>query len=383
MLYIKPAALVTQERIFEGHAVLVEGNLISEVGPAQEIVCPPGALHVDADDLTLVPGFLDLQINGAFGRDFTATPSAIWDVGSALPRFGVTTFLPTIITSPPESVAAAQSALLHGPPAGYRGAIPLGLHLEGPFLNPAKRGAHSPAHLRPPNLDAVAAWSPSEGVRMVTLAPELPGALQLIQSLVARGIVVSVGHSMATLSEAQSGLEAGVTYGTHLFNAMPLLDHREPGLVGALLANERVVTGIIADGVHLHPDIIALAWRLKGHRRLSLITDAMAALGMPPAVYRLGDQDVLVRGEDARLADGRLAGSILSLDQAVRNLLKFTGSTLAEAIATVTAVPANLLGLGNSHGRIAPGYVADMTLLTKELQVVTTIVGGRVVYPGV
>ena len=380
MLYIKPSAVVTPDQVLEGSAVLVEGGRIAAVGPVSEVPCPRGARRIEAEGLILAPGFIDLQINGAFGSDFTASPSSIWEVASGLPEYGVTAFLPTIITSPVETLAAAQAAISQVPTPKFKGATPLGLHLEGPFLNEAKRGAHNFSYLRPPDVAIVEHWSPDKGVRMVTLAPELPGTLPIIRALAERGIVVSAGHSMASLEEAQAGIEAGITYGTHLFNAMPSLDHREPGLAGALLVGDGVTVGIIVDGVHLHPDIVKLVWRAKGPGRVSLVTDAMAALGMPPGEYRLSDQNVIVDGLTARLADGRLAGSVLSLDQAVRNLVAFTGSALSEAIATVTSTPACLLGLDGSRGRIAPGYIADLTLLTNDLQVYATIVAGELLF---
>ena len=264
--------------------------------------------------MVVVPGFIDLQVNGAFGKDFTADPTAIWDVAREYARYGVTSFLPTIITSPLDNIAAAQAVVCR-PPAGFRGCEPLGLHVEGPFLNPARKGAHNPDFLRPPTLDAVANWAPQTGVRLVTLAPELPGALEVIRSLAARGVVVSAGHSMATYAEALAGFDAGIRYGTHLFNAMPPLAHREPGLPGALLTDERVAAGFIPDGIHTHPAIIRLAWKQLGPERFSMVTDCMAALGMGPGRHMLGDFEVIVDETSARLADGTLAGSILSLDQ--------------------------------------------------------------------
>ncbi len=380
MLYIQHAALLTSAQSIQDGAVLTAGAQIVVVGRAEELACPPGAQVVDGTGMLLTPGFLDLQLNGAFGRDFTTTPAAIWEAGARLPQYGVTAFLPTIITSPSATVAAAQEVLFRGPPPGYNGATPLGLHLEGPFLNPAKRGAHNPAHLRLPDLGWVADWSPARGVRLVTLAPELPGALEVIRVLAARGVVVSAGHSLANYDEARAGLEAGIVYGTHLFNAMPPLDHRAPSLVGALLADERATVGLISDGVHLHPGIVALAWRVAGPRRVTLVTDAMAALGMPPGRYPLGDWEVEVDDATARLADGRLAGSVLSLDQALRNLIAFTGCSLMEALPTITTVPAARLGLAHQRGQIAPGFVADLTLLTPDIKVAATIVGGQIVY---
>jgi N-acetylglucosamine-6-phosphate deacetylase len=380
MLYIRPAAIITGGQTLQESAVLVDGERIVAVGPVSEVPTPPEAQEMRAGGLILAPGFIDLQINGAFGSDFTATPSTIWEVAARLPQYGVTAFLPTIISSPLEAVASAQEVMLGGPPAGFMGAVPLGLHLEGPFLNPEKRGAHSPEYLRLPDLSAIDRWSPAEGVRLVTLAPELPGALDLVRVLSERGVAVSAGHSMATFEQGRAGIEAGITYGTHLFNAMPPLDHREPGLVGVLLAAANVTTGVIADGVHVHPDVISLVWKAKGSARTSLVTDAIAALGMAEGRYRLGDREVDVQGMAVRLADGRLAGSVLSLDQAVRNLVSFSGCSPAEAISTVTSVPASLLGLETSHGNIAPGMRADMVVLTSDLHVAATIVGGEIAY---
>ncbi len=185
---------------------------------------------------------------------------------------------------------------------------------------------------------------------------------------------------MATYDQAEAGFDAGIRYGTHLFNAMPTLAHRDPGLPGALLTDPRTTAGFIADGIHTHPAIVRLAWQALGSRRLNLVTDAMAALGMPPGKHLLGDFEVTVDAESARLADGTLAGSILSLDQAVRNLIGFTGCSLADALPTVTTTAARALGLDDRRGQVAPGYAADLVLLAPDLHVQMTIVEGRVVY---
>lgn len=340
---------------------------------------------LDASSLQLAPGFMDLQLNGGFGCDFTQAPETIWQVAAQLPRHGVTSFLPTIITSPLESVAQAQSILTQGAPAGFVGAVPLGLHLEGPFLNPAKKGAHNPAYLQPPALEAVADWSPANGVRLVTLAPELPGVLAVSQRLQEQGVVVSAGHSLATYAEGVTAVANGIHMGTHLFNAMPPLQHREPGLTAALLLDARVVLGLLPDGIHVHPAVIDLVWRVAGPTRIALVTDAMAALAMPPGRYVLGDYDVEVTAVDAhgttmaQLADGTLAGSTLALDQAVRNWLAFTGCTAVDAITTVTQTPAMALG-EHQRGRLEVGCVADMVLLTSELAVAGTLVAGQWAY---
>ena len=371
MLYIHGGRRAAEPAGAAELAVLIEDGTVLATGRGSELACPPGAERLDAGGRLIAPGFIDLQLNGAFGLDFTAAPETLWEVGRRLPRFGVTAFLPTIITSPLATVAAAQRVIQAGPPPGYAGAWPLGLHLEGPFLNPAKRGAHDASLMRLPTLPEVADWSPAQGVRLVTLAPELPGALEVIAALSARGVLVSAGHSMADYDQARAGLDAGARYGTHLFNAMPPLDHRAPGLAAALLTDGRAVTGLIPDGIHVHPAIVDLIWRSKGPGRVSVVTDAMAALGHPPGRYRLGAAEVIVDETSARLADGRLAGSILSLDQAVRNLIQFTRCSAAEAIDSVTAVPA---------GALRAGARADLVLLTADLQVSTTIVDGRVAW---
>jgi N-acetylglucosamine-6-phosphate deacetylase len=380
MLIIRHARLVTAVSDLPDTAILIEGNRIRAVGPSVEMPPIAGAAEIDARELLLVPGYIDLQLNGAFGSDFTADPDSIWPVSARLPQFGVTSYLPTVITSPLARIEEARQVVLNGRPANYRGAEPLGLHVEGPFLNPGKKGAHNPAYLRAPDDTAVANWSPATGVRLVTLAPELTGATAVIEELASRGVVVSGGHSLATYAEAQAGFAAGVTYGTHLFNAMPPLGHREPGLVGALLADNGRVAGIIPDGIHVHPAMIQVAWKCKGPYGLNIVSDAMAALGMPPGTYLLNDFEATVTEQECRLADGTLAGSILPLDTAVRNLMTYTACTLAEALATVTITPARLLNLAHERGHIAPGYIADMLLLDQELQVVHTIANGDIVY---
>lgn len=379
MLIIRHTTVLTPDQTMHDAAVQVDNGRITHIAPTAHLPIPPHASVVEGDGRTLVPGLLDLQLNGAFGHDFTTDPGAIWAVAADLPRWGVTAFLPTIITSPLAQIAQAQDVVRHGRPPNFTGAEPLGLHVEGPFLNPAKKGAHNPAYLRLPEPTAVADWSPAAGIRLVTLAPEMPGALALAQELAARGVVVSAGHSMATLAEAQAAFAHGVGYGTHLYNAMPPLGHREPGLVGALLHTDSVVVGIIPDGIHVHPALVKLAWQAKGPHGLNVVTDAMAALGCPPGVYRLNDFDVTVTEREARLADGTLAGSVLDLITAVRHLMAFTGCALSDALATVTTTPAKVLGL-EEYGRIAPGSRADLALLNDDLQVDLTLVAGEIVY---
>jgi N-acetylglucosamine-6-phosphate deacetylase len=261
--------------------------------------------------------------------------------------------------------------------------VALGLHLEGPFLAPERPGAHPPEDLRVPVIPRgggeIEAWIDPRWVRLVTLAPELPGALELIAALVERGIRVGLGHSNATYVEAELGIEAGARWTTHLFSAMRELHHREPGIAGAALADSRVRVALIPDGIHVHPALLSLVARLKGPEGVTLISDGMAASGMPPGRYNISSQDVIVDKTSARLADGRLAGSVILLDDAVRGMVKLAGRTRDEALRMATQTPAQALGL-DDRGRLAPGCRADLAAFAPDLQVEWTAMAGEVVY---
>lgn len=298
----------------------------------------------------VAPGLIDLQVNGAYGHDFTSDPSSIWEVGRRLPEQGVAAFLPTIITSSIDVIERAIEAV-KSRPAGFVGAEPLGLHLEGPMLSPHRSGVHDPTLMRLPSLDLIETWTAANGVLMVTLAPELPGAEPVIKTLTQAGVIVSAGHTAATFEEAQAGFAWGIAAVTHLFNAMDPFGHRAPGVIGATFDSD-VVAGLICDGVHVHPAAVRTAWRMLEPDRLALITDATAAAGMGDGTYRLGNAEIVVSQGRATDQAGRLAGSALTLDQAVRNLIEFTGCPPADAIAAASIVPARLLGGMNSPGRV-------------------------------
>jgi N-acetylglucosamine-6-phosphate deacetylase len=298
-------------------------------------------------------------------------------LAAALPATGVTAFLPTLVTREPEAYRRARHAFAEA--RGAAGARMLGLHLEGPFITPSRGGAHRrdlileiDHHLTDELLDGA-------DVRLVTLAPERPGALELIANLRARGVVVSLGHTDATFDQFIAGIDAGATMTTHLFNGMSLFHHRAPGAVGATLTDERVVAGIIADGVHAHFAALNLALRAKGPDRLVLVTDAVAAAGCGAGTFSLAGEAVVSDGAAARLADGTLAGSTLTMDHAVRNMLTFTGAQLEDALTMATETPARVLGLPGA-GRLQVGGDADLVLWDNAMEVAMTIVDGIAVY---
>lgn len=329
---------------------------------------------LDAGGLILAPGYIDTQVNGGFGNDFTEEPHTIWTVGARLPEHGVTGFLPTVITSQPGRIEAALEVLREGPPSGYRGARVLGLHIEGPMISPQRRGTHPEQYLRPIDRDAIHSWIDGN-VAMFTLAPELPGALDAIADLTSRGVTVSMGHSAATIAEARAGFAAGASHGTHLFNAMPPVDHREPGLAGFILTSDRATASMIVDGIHASPEMVNLVWKAMGRDRLVLITDAMAGMGMPHGEYQIGQVVVSVDSSGARNPDGALAGSTLTMDEAVRNLARFTGCSPDDAIATATTTPRAVLGM-----RTPLPNPSDLILIDDGLGVAATIVGGRILH---
>jgi N-acetylglucosamine-6-phosphate deacetylase len=345
--------------------VVLDGGRIVAVAPGAER--PVGARVLPAAGLLVAAGYCDLQCNGAHGVDLAREPERLWEMAAVLPRHGVTTWLPTIVTSPPEVAERARRTLLAGrPPDVAPGATPLGLHLEGPMLNPARKGAHPAGLLRAPSPAVYGQWSAAAGVTLVTLAPELPGALDAVRALRAAGVLVAAGHTDASAGELAAAVDAGVRLVTHLFNAMRPFAHRDPGPVGVALADERLAAGLIADGVHVDPVAVAAAWRALGPERTVLVSDAVAALGLSAGPARLGD--------------GTLAGSALALDDAVRNLVAWTGCPVPDAVATVTSTPARVLG--RDAGAVAPGQPGDLTVLDADLRAVATIVAGDVVFAG-
>jgi N-acetylglucosamine-6-phosphate deacetylase len=353
--------------------VTIDDGVIAAIEPTA--VRPADALGSAVS--RIVPGLLDIQVNGAFGDDF-ADPLADLDrICRGLPRFGVTGFVPTIVSSPAVAYPAALAHLRRPQRPGE--ARILGTHIEGPYLSPRQKGTHDPAVLRLPDIREAETWLEAGDVRWLTLAPELPGAIELIAFLVGHGVRVSIGHTDATWQDAAAAQEAGATLVTHIFNAMRPLHHRDPGVAGYALTSSLTV-GLIGDGRHLAFETIRLLARIKAPDELYLVTDALAGLGMPPGRYVLAGREYDSDGEVGRLPDGTLSGSLLPLNLALRNLVERADLPVALAVRMATLVPARAMGLEHEAGRIEVGRPADIAVLAEDWSVEGTIVAGEPAY---
>ncbi|HUG84428.1 MAG TPA: amidohydrolase family protein [Euzebya sp.] len=350
------------------------------VAPSADRLTGDGDELVTADGLTLLPGWIDLQVNGAFGIDLTSNPDGLWDLAERLPPTGVTAFLPTLVSPRADTVAAAIAAWHAGPPDGWTGAAPLGWHIEGPFIAAAHRGTHPRESLRPVDVDGLRTWAASGAVRMVTLAPELSGAEEAIGVLTAAGVVVAAGHTGADHDQAVAAVAAGVRAVTHVCNAMRPLHHRDPGLVSVALTDPNLSLGVIADGIHIHPAVLRLLLQAAGANRIHLVTDAMAAAGLGAGAHRLGDLQVTVADDGPRNPAGGLAGSAATYDQVVRVWQAATASG-PSALARVTSGTAAALLGDPDRGHLAVGARADVTGVDAAGRVALTIIDGRVLHP--
>ncbi|HWH05504.1 MAG TPA: N-acetylglucosamine-6-phosphate deacetylase [Gaiellaceae bacterium] len=344
--------------------VLVRGDVSVADGRVEALGLSGGGRGI------AVPGFVDLHVHGFGGVDFAAADAEAWrHAAAALVAAGTTAVQPTFVTAPEEDLLASLRAV----PLEDVGLRLLGCHLEGPFLSPGRLGMHPAAARRDPDLALLERLLAAGPVTEVTLAPELPGALELVDALVARGIAVSCGHSDATATEAAAAFDRGACSVTHLFNAMRPFGHRDPGLAGAALARDGVVCELILDGHHLAPEAALVAWS-AARGRIALVTDAVEAAGVGDGRFRLGATPIVVRDGVARREDGTLAGSVLSPAQAVRNAVGL-GIPLAEAVDAATRVPARVLRR-DDVGSIAPGRPADVVVLDDRLEVVRVLLGG-------
>jgi len=375
--------LVDAGREIRDGLVVVGAGKIRYAGPIGEYrQALPQQLTIVAEGW-ICPGFVDIHMHGIGGFDtMDGTPDALKVISRALARHGVTSFLATTMTAPYGELERVLKNLAAMSRGGLEGAQLAGIHLEGPWINPRCRGAHREADIVPPSLqDVRRLYEQAEGlIRMVTLAPEQPGALEAIAWLKDRGVICSCGHSGASFALIERAVAAGLSHFTHCFNAMTGMHHREPGVVGAAMYHEQLSADLIADGIHVHPAVMRILCRVKTASRLVLISDAMRAATLGEGRYELGGQEVEVRNGEARLADGTLAGSLLTLNRAVGNMVTLCGIPLADAVRMAAQTPAEILGLGGKKGRLAAGWDADLIVLGPRFEIVRTYVAGKEVF---
>ena len=364
--------------------LIVDDGHVAEVSSRPTAAAPGNTPLIDFGDAALAPGFLDIHIHGGAGLDLMrASRSELPRLGQFLASHGVTGYFATTVAAPLDATYTAlerlADAIEERTPAngGPQQARPLGIHLEGPFLSHKRRGVHPPEYLVEPTVPIFEKlWQAARGhVRMITIAPEIPGAMEVIAEAARRNICVSIGHSDAELPTALEAVKAGARHATHTFNAMRPLDHRNPGIIGEVLSNDTMTADIIVDGIHVSPEVVKVFLQAKGTDRAVLITDAMSATGMPDGRYQLGPIQVDVANGKAT-ANGSLAGSVLTMDRAVRNVTKFSNWTLREAVRAATFNPAKAAGLSSHYGKLEVGSVADFVLLSPTGEVLKTVVGG-------
>lgn len=363
------AKILTDISTYSTELWIKDGKVITAQNEADE--------NIDMHGKLIAPGYIDIQINGAFGCDFARNPEELEKVAGKLLQYGVTAFCPTLVSSSPEQYQKAIP-LLQPQSFGHRGAEVLGVHLEGPFFANKYKGAHQPEFiLSSYDFPLEHIYGDLNGVKIVTLAPEIENGLKLVEDLTQRGIIVAAGHSAAGYIAIQKAIEAGVSYATHLFNAMPSFHHRDPGIVGAALVNPKIPYSLIVDGVHLAPDTVKLCWQCNADG-LVLISDATEALGLPEGHYKLGMQDIEVYDDQIYLSGTRtLAGSNLNMSKAVRLLKEYTGCTNEEALLSASLKPSKLVGVYPRKGHLGEGADADFIVLSDDLNVDATYVGGE------
>jgi len=367
--------------------LFVENGRVTQISSRSAQELPENASIVDFGAATLAPGFVDIHIHGGAGLDvMCASQAELPRLNKFLAAHGVTGYFPTTVAAPldqtcsaldrlADAIEAAESSAPNGDTAQAR---PLGIHLEGPFLSHKRRGVHPPDCLLPPTLATFERLrQASRGhVRMITIAPEIPGAMEVITEAARRNVCVSIGHSDAEFPVAQAAVQAGAHHATHTFNSMRPLDHRDPGIIAEVLTDRRMTADIIVDGIHVAPAVVKLFLQAKGEERAVLITDAISATGMPDGPYQLGPIQVDVK-DGKCTADGKLAGSVLTMDRAIRNVTEFAGWSLQNAVRAATLNPARVVGVDQQHGFLAPGAEANFVVLGPNGEVQKTIVRGR------
>ncbi|HWT00301.1 MAG TPA: N-acetylglucosamine-6-phosphate deacetylase [Pyrinomonadaceae bacterium] len=383
-LAIVGGTVITRDRAIEDGAVLVEDGRITFVGRARDAGPESASEIIDAGGLMVLPGLIDTHVHGSHGDDVMFSDAeGIRRISRAQARYGTTAYLPSTVSAHHEHLLRALEACAAAVDASEPAAEIVGIHVEGPFINRNKKGAHSLETLRDPDLDQCMEYLRAAPglLKIMTLAPELPGAMELIRLLVAHDVVPSLGHSEADYDTALEAMEAGATHATHLYNAMPALHHRKPSLTTACLNEPFIRAEIVLDGLHVAPEMARLAARNKGREGLIIVTDALAAVGCPDGTYTLGDLPVKVEGDRCVLMDGEtIASSMLTMNRAVGNAVAFTGASLVDAAYMASFLPAQICGVSDRKGSLEVGKDADIAVLAQDYSARLTVCKGEVAY---
>lgn len=375
-MLIRNCKIIFHDRIENG-SVLIEKDKIKKINPT----APIDTDIIDAKGLYLSPGFIDVHIHGAGGSDtMDGTKESINTIAKTIAAFGTTSFLPTTMTCSINDIKKAIEAIAEAKAAGTDGANVLGVHLEGPFISPSMIGAQNPNFIQTPSIDTFKEMVGEhlDSITSITIAPEVDGAKELIEYLSHLGIIISIGHSKATYKQAIESIKLGIGHSTHLYNAMTPLHHREPGIVGAIFDTD-ITTETISDGIHISYPSLRVAYKQKGTDKVLLVTDAMMACGMPEGKYALGGQDVYVKDGAARLKEGNLAGSILTLDKAIKNVYQNSNYELYDVVKMATYNGAKHCKVADKKGLIKEGYDADLVLFDDDINIEKVIIGGKII----
>lgn len=381
MIYIHNGNVITPFKTINNGVVVVEGSKIIAVGKKEEISFDQYSEMINANGLFIIPGFIDLHVHGGGGQDVQGkSKESILAVGRYHLQHGTTSFLPTIMTQPWEEMKKDVMVMRDCMDTEYDGAEILGIYLEGPYVSPKYCSSHEVKYTRKPSISELMEIVniSRSSIKILTIAPELNGALEMTQEACQRGIVVAIGHSDSSYEETMAGIHSGMTHATHAFNAMRGFHHRELGAVGAILLSEEVTAEIVPDGVHVHPETVKLLIKIKGIEQVVAVTDASSFTGMPQGTYLLGKQKLIVKDGRAVLEDRTLAGSLITMNTAFRNIIRWGKITLPQAVKMTSFNPAKVIGFSYRKGSIEPGKDADIILIDDWFNVKVVMVGGKI-----
>jgi len=376
--------IYTRSEVIPNGILLIDGTAISAVGTADKITVPPGARKIDIKERLICPGFIDIHVHGGGGSDtMDASYEALNQITKTHVRFGTTALCPTTMAATDNDICRALSSIATAVKHGTIGARVIGAHIEGPFINPKKHGAHVEEFITPPSIERLQRFiaAAQNQISILTIAPEMPNALDVIRYARSSGIVCSIGHTNATYIQARAGFVAGATSVTHIYNAMAPLTHREPGVVGATLTSDEVIAEVIADGKHVHPSAIQVVVRAKGESNILLVTDGMRPIGVGGVTsFILSGRTVNIYDGACYTVNGVLAGSILTMNIAVKNMNHLVGVPLHQAIQMASLVPAHVLGIDEHKGSLEPGKDADVIICDHEMNIEQAFVEGQLAY---